>query len=117
MGAVDSLVLAKVMSLIGVSLSVGLRQSPETPVGMGHSEVADILAGQATRRLAFEFRVDVTLPNIHGLHQVHVAVEDFKTISCHNCLQSGLNLFCYRSTTLDLTLSINTRTIAHHLFR
>ena len=57
---------------------------------MGHSEVADILARQAPRCFAFEFRVDVALPKVNGFHQVHVTVEDLKPVSCHNCLPSGL---------------------------
>ena len=55
---------------------MGLRKTPEPPVRMGHTEVADILARQAPRCFALELRVDVALPEVDGFHQVHVAVKD-----------------------------------------
>ena len=54
MGPVDSLVLAEILSLVGVAFSMGLRQTPKSAIGMRQSQVANVFTRESSRRVALK---------------------------------------------------------------
>src|SRR6266498_5015309 len=80
---IDLLVSFEVLAPRGIVLS-GCFSCPVSAVGIKHSKVANIAADDAARRASLEFVVDISLPEIRGLHDMHVAVQDLETIFCHS---------------------------------
>src|SRR5262249_18988456 len=105
--SIDLLVAFKVMTRIWPGLSERLS-GPVSAVGIDHAEVAHVGAGHAARRLRSIFAVDVTLPKIWRLHNVHVTIQNLKTLLGH--LRSSLSKRWYSesgvSTNLDSNLHI-----------
>ena len=56
--------------------------TPSAAVGADQTQVAHVV-GSADGREVFELLVDVALPEIGRLEDVHVAVEDFETVIGH----------------------------------
>src|ERR671925_1960763 len=83
------------MPLIRITLTMCGWKSPESPVGMSHAKVTNIFAGQAPGRLAFEASVDVALPQIYRLHEMHIAIENSETVFRHSLTPSVQILSIY----------------------
>jgi len=49
-----------------------------------HAEIANIFRSPSAWRSIAKYRVDIALPKIGRLHDMHVAVEYSKSIFCHN---------------------------------
>src|SRR5262245_47872630 len=80
--SIDLLVAFKVMTWIWPGLSNCLS-GPVSAIGVDHAEVTHVRAGHAARRPRSIFAVDVTLPKIRRLHNVHVTIQNPKTLLGH----------------------------------
>jgi hypothetical protein len=64
-----------------------LRRGFACPLGsirMHEPEIAHVMTGDAAGRQRSEFRIDIALPQIRRLHDMHVAVDDFESIFRHD---------------------------------
>jgi hypothetical protein len=50
------------------------RSGPIPPIGVVHSEVPNIAAGDPARRPCLKLPIDVALPKVRRLHDMHVAI-------------------------------------------
>ncbi len=78
--AIDLLVLIKVAAAV--------RRATGAPGVFGHvrkdrAEIADVVRGPSARRLIAKLGIDVALPEIGRLHDMHVAVENFESVFRH----------------------------------
>src|SRR6185503_11278990 len=63
------------------------RAAPRAAIGTDQAQIAHVI-GRAYGREVFELPVDMALPEIDGLEDVHVAIEDFETALGHRNLRN-----------------------------
>ncbi len=80
--------VAAIDFLVLVKIAAAVRRAAGAPGVLGHvrknrAEIAHIIRRSAARRLIAKLGIDVALPKIGRLHDMHVAVENFETFFRH----------------------------------
>jgi hypothetical protein len=76
-----------VLVLVEIAAAVGRAASParvDRYLWKNGAEIAHVVRSPPPRRLIAKLRRNVTLPEIGGLHDVHVAVENSESVFCHD---------------------------------
>src|SRR5215813_2399329 len=86
--SINRLSAVKIFAAVGRTTTVISRWvvSPGSPVGVDHSKFPQVTTGEAYGSERFELGLNIALPEIGWLHNMHVAVEHFESGFGHTAM-------------------------------